>query len=295
MQSKTPQKSRRSKSASATESLMEKANASTGDPSGDTPNETSPDFMRGFELRVDRLAGEMRRAINDVRTAAQVLALGSDRIAHIPAQDHMFRFHLPQADRDITQKRIMLNGILPNADGYAALALRLPRGGVFVDVGGYLGVSASFFSRICCADEVHIFEPQKVVMDVLLKNIELNEVKNATVHQNAIMDEETTVNPGVFRGADMGATPFLKHAGGRYNGISLDSLNFEAVDVLNLDYNGPKMLALTGAEGLIEKCKPFVVVDKTGRDIKDVITFLTTRGYRHDQTVGLLIFYPEAN
>ena len=257
--------------------------------------EEIPMPLQDFERRIERLSSEMRRAINEVNVAAQVLALGPERIADIPSQDHMFRFHLPQVNRDNTQRKMLLNGLFPNADGFNALSLRLPRGGVFIDVGGYLGVSSCFFAKVCKADVLHVFEPQNVVRDILRKNLELNQVQNVTVHEEAVMDECTNVDPGAFKAQDMGATPFLKHAAGRYRGIPLDSLDIDRVDVIHMDFAGPKMLALNGAIEMIKRCKPFLIVDKGSRDLRDVIENVLPLGYRHDQSAGLMMFYPEAN
>ncbi len=250
--------------------------------------------LEEFEKHVERVSAELRRAVNESFVAAQILALGSDRVLEIAAQDHLFKFHVPQANRDITQKRMVLQGRLPNAEGFDALALRLPRGGTFIDVGGYLGISASFFSKICDADEIHIFEPQKAVFEVLKRNLELNEVKGATIHQKAVLDDVAPVNPGVFQPSNVGSTPFLKHANGRYEGVSLDSIDFKAADVLQMDFTGPKLMAIKGAEKLIKKFKPFIILDKSGRDITEVIEFVLPLGYKHDQVAGLILFYPEA-
>ncbi|WP_424941291.1 FkbM family methyltransferase [Aliiroseovarius sp. S253] len=250
--------------------------------------------LEEFEKHVERISAELRRTINESFVAAQILALGSDRVLEIAAQDHLFKFHVPHANRDIVQKRMVLQGQLPNAEGYDALALRLPRGGTFIDVGGYLGISASFFSKICDADKIHIFEPQKAVFEVLQRNLELNGVEGATIHQKAVLDDVAPVNPGVFRPSNFGNTPFLKHASGRYEGVSLDSMKFKAADVLHMDFAGPKLMAIKGAEKLIKKFKPFIILDKGGRDISEVIEFVLPLGYKHDQVAGLILFYPEA-
>ena len=261
---------------------------------GNAPIQELPIPLESFERHIDRLANEMRRAINEVNVAAQVLALGPDRIAEMPAQDHMFRFHLPQVNRDVVQRKMLLNGVFPNVDGYNALSLRLPRGGVFIDVGGYLGVSSSFFAKVCQADVLHVFEPQNVVREILRKNLELNEVENVTIYDQAVMDGCTNVDPGAFKPHDMGATPFLKHANGRYQGVSLDSMDVDRVDVIHMDFSGPKMLALEGANDLIKRCKPFLIIDKASRDLREVVDHILPLGYRHDQSAGLMMFYPEA-
>lgn len=249
-----------------------------------------PPFL---EQAVRLLYGELRNSTQALNRAAQVLALGESRIISIPFFDYPFRFRLPFVDVDRTMGAMLARCELPRALNLASLALRLPKGGVFVDGGGFVGASASFFSQVCRADEIHVFEPQKIILPCLEENLRMNEVRGLHLHNAALMDEAGPVNPGTFKAREIANTPYLKHRDGTYRGATIDGLNLERLDVIHLDFHGSKLFALTGASESIQRFKPFIVIDNEGRDHLEVSEFLKPMGYVIAALPTSFLFYPK--
>ncbi|HRV61998.1 MAG TPA: FkbM family methyltransferase [Albidovulum sp.] len=248
-----------------------------------------------LEDAVQSLYGELRHSTQALNRAAQILALGESRVLEIPYFDYPFRFRLPYVSTDRTMGAMLARCEFPNAANLASLALRLPRGGVFVDGGGFVGTTAAFFSQVCRADEIHVFEPQRILLPCLAENLAMNEVRGLHLHAAALMDEATRVGQGTFKPREIAATPYLRHQEGDYEGMTIDGLNLDRLDVIHLDFAGPKILALTGARAAIERFRPFIAIDTAGRDHKEVTEFLEPFGYEVAGLPASFLFYPKAD
>ncbi|MDI3337404.1 hypothetical protein QKW60_13370 [Defluviimonas aestuarii] len=251
-------------------------------------------FLKLFDDHIRRIYGELRQVTQELNASARLMALGPNRILDVPCGDYPFRFKLPYVGTDRVMNTMLMRRDFPKAENLASLANRLPKGGVFVDGGGFLGASSSYFSQILGADEIHVFEPQRIILPTLEENLAMNEVKGLHLHKAALMDEEAAVAPGTFRPREIYNTPFLKHKEGTYKGMSIDGLNLSRLDVIHLDFHGPKILALKGALKSIEKHKPFIAIDVEGRDQAEVTEFLEPMGYDIAGLPTSFLYYPKA-
>ncbi|WP_432636124.1 hypothetical protein, partial [Albidovulum sp.] len=114
-------------------------------------------------------------------------------------------------------------------------------------------------------------------------------------HAAALMDEATPVGQGTFKPREIATTPYLRHQEGDYEGMTIDGLNLDRLDVIHLDFAGPKILALTGARDAIERFRPFIAIDTAGRDHKEVTEFLEPFGYEVAGLPASFLFYPKAD
>lgn len=262
------------------------------------PAEALPFDVEGFLHHFDegnrRMYGELRQITQELNNSARILAMGPERILDVPFADFPFRFKLPYVGTDRMMSAMLARKEFPKADNLASLATRLPKGGVFVDGGGFIGASTSYFSQVCGADEIHVFEPQRIMLPTLEANLAMNEVRGLHLYEAALMDEdETGVAPGSFRPREIYNTPFLKHKDGQYKGATIDGLKLNRLDVIHLDFHGPKILSLKGAMKSIEKFRPFIAIDTDGRDQAEVTEFLTPYDYELAGLPSSFLYYPK--
>ena len=252
------------------------------------------EFLKNFDNHVRRAYSELRSAVGSLTAAANHLAIGPERILDLPFGDFPFRFRLPYVGTDRVMNLMLLTRDFPKAANLSSLAIRVPKGGVFVDAGGFVGTSAAFFSQILGADEIHVFEPQRIILPALEENLAMNGVKGLHLHQAALIDEAGPVAPGTFRAKEIGSTPFLKHKDGTYRGMALDDLGLDQINFIHLDFHGPKIFALQGAAKSIDKFRPFIAIDLEGRDLEEAKKFLEPYGYDVAGLPGCFLFYPRA-
>ncbi|WP_077728939.1 FkbM family methyltransferase [Methylocaldum sp. 14B] len=126
------------------------------------------------------------------------------------------------------------------------LMKRLPKGGVFVDVGSNIGAYALFAAEIVGASgKVIAFEAATENFRLLRKNIEING-RNSVIaaYQIGISDKKEMLRLGLNRQGNRGANSFLK-AEGETEEVQCHSLydalqmaDIKKIDVLKLDIEG---------------------------------------------------------
>jgi FkbM family methyltransferase len=126
------------------------------------------------------------------------------------------------------------------------LMKRLPRGGVFVDVGSNIGAYALFAAEIVGASgKVIAFEAATENFRLLRKNIEING-RNSVIaaYQIGISDKKEMLRLGLNREGNRGANSFLKTEGeteevqcySLYDALQMAEV--KKIDVLKLDIEG---------------------------------------------------------
>jgi FkbM family methyltransferase len=64
-----------------------------------------------------------------------------------------------------------------------------------------------------------------------------------------------------YKAANIGGTPLISNAAGRYQIVSLDSFNLEQLDVIKLDVEESEVQVLEGARNTLARCKPTIMVE----------------------------------
>lgn len=140
----------------------------------------------------------------------------------------------------------------------------LTPGGTFLDVGantGWFALRAAARYRELGGGDVHAFEPQPVMFELITRSIEQNDLGgNLTLHGCALGNEEKTV---------WMATPAFNSGGSlvRFKEVKeslpvtmtrLDSLNLELdrVDIMKVDIEGSEPLFIEGATEFIRRYRP---------------------------------------
>lgn len=169
---------------------------------------------------------------------------------------------------------------------------------VFVDIGANVGFY-SIFTKILKPDlEVHSVEPNPLVSELLIKNMELNNFfDNTKVYQFAVGDRnenEVLLNiPGITGSSGASLIDLHPDESGNYKVKvalkSLDSteLGNTKVDLVKMDIEGAEFAALLGFINTIKSNKPTIFIELLRKwmsqfDSKpqDVIDLLLPLGYK---------------
>lgn len=155
--------------------------------------------------------------------------------------------------------------------------------GLYLDAGAHVGNHSVYFSCFCDATEVWAFEPAGNTFQCLVANLATNNIKNVFPFRCAIgrsanhaqLISETPNNSGMNRYAEAstGDIPLF----------SLDQLTAGVkVAVLKMDIEGFEVPALLGAQQLLTRDRPVVIVEaQTPKETADQESILVKAGYQH--------------
>jgi FkbM family methyltransferase len=147
---------------------------------------------------------------------------------------------------------------------------KVRRGMAVLDVGANLGWFTLHLGLLVGADgRVDAFEPRADLMDLLIKTIAENRLTNVTVHNFALGSQNThgqviwssyDVNPGGthlvlsdFAAPGIIAQPVLVK--------TLDSCISHPIDFIKIDVEGSELLVFRGAERILTKDRPVILVE----------------------------------
>ena len=133
---------------------------------------------------------------------------------------------------------------------------------VCLDIGAYIGSHAKTMAFI--GAEVHLFEPQPLIVECLKATKNNLEIKKWAIHQVALsnvngMNKFVTNNDGDAR--------FFKKSKKIWKDTfkvktkTLDSFNFIKVDFMKIDAEGSEFLLLEGACKTIKKHRPVIIIE----------------------------------
>jgi len=186
--------------------------------------------------------------------------------------------------------------------GFVKALLHLRRrhfgdGVLAIDCGANIGVHTVEWARLMHGwGEVAAFEAQEKVFYALAGNIALNNCFNARAFHAAVGAEPGAMSvpsPDYHRPASFGSLELRRHARTEFIGqaidyaagtavpvVSLDSLGLERVDLIKIDVEGMEPDVLAGAEALLHRCRPQLVVETIKTDAAAVRRLLEALGYR---------------
>ena len=148
-----------------------------------------------------------------------------------------------------------------------------------IDVGAWWGPWSLWWQDK--AKQVEIFEPNEQILPKLKENIK--DFKNCTLHQTALGDTAGNVS---MEYADHTGTYHIKDTSGSISLKTLDSYNFDSVDIIKIDAEGYEIPVLEGARNTIIKNKPWIQIEgnksgeRYGRTKLDIKNFLTNLGMK---------------
>jgi FkbM family methyltransferase len=135
---------------------------------------------------------------------------------------------------------------------------------IAIDVGGYIGTHSLPMSRLCWA--VYVFEPNTELFQVIVDNIALNQIDNVIPNNVAIGLPDNSVD---FYEREDGtsriATRPIKGNKKEIKTYSLDDYmdltNVPSCKLIKIDVEGHEYEVLEGAKNLIEKYKPYILIE----------------------------------
>jgi FkbM family methyltransferase len=208
-------------------------------------------------------------------------ALGPDRIIDFACFGEPVRLYLPYALRDLIQKTVLQTGGFYEGRLLERVAGLVPRGGVVLDAGANIGNHTVFFALICRAGLVHAFEPVPAMHAVLLRNLEINGLRNVVPHRAALGAAAGRAGLQVFRPNNMGSA-VMDFGGGDFPVTTIDALELGRLDLLKIDVEGAQTAVLAGAEATLARCRPRIMIELRARtgEVEAGNEVLSRMGYR---------------
>jgi len=146
-----------------------------------------------------------------------------------------------------------------------------------IDIGAWWGPWSLWWHDK--AQHVEIFEPNQQIIPKLKNNIK--DLKNCTLHETALGDKLGNVS---MKYASHTGTYHIKDTNGSISLKTLDSYNFDSVDIIKIDAEGYELPVLEGAKETILGNRPWIQIEgnksgeRYGRTKLDIKNFLFDLG-----------------
>lgn len=166
----------------------------------------------------------------------------------------------------------------------AHLADTIKNASTILDIGAHCGSHTIVYKSINPNVNVHSFEPQKKLFELLTKNIEVNKFSNVKLYNNAVANNPIKYSLGktISDGAAIdlpisyGQTEYsnlggvkLGKGGESVECITVDSLNLDSCDYIKIDVEGAEHLVIEGAKETIKKFKPVIMFEHNSQRLSE--------------------------
>lgn len=129
--------------------------------------------------------------------------------------------------------------------------------GVIVDGGAMLGTHTVAWATRMPQHALHAWEPLPANMRLLRKNVV--GLRNVVLHEEGLSDHECQAS--VMVDIENAGHAVLHHTGGPVVTRTLDSYDLRNVLAIKLDVEGYEEPALAGAKEIIERDRPFLIIE----------------------------------
>ena len=175
---------------------------------------------------------------------------------------------------------------------------------IILDIGANYGQMSIEFSKISTGTTVFAFEAQKMVYEVLEKNIIANQSSNVKSFYNAVYDTNNIdlIFPEVdlvkFSTYGSYGLDLKAKAGNAVKSITIDSLRFDApISFMKIDIQGSDLAAMKGAVNTISKHKMPIIFEYEEQfqtdfntSFQDYVDFVDSINYKFLKTVQEINF-----
>lgn len=185
----------------------------------------------------------------------------------------------------------------------------IAQGSVVFDIGANVGFYTLLASVLVGpTGRVFAFEPLERNLSYLRQHLRLNDVKNVTVIEAAVLDRSgaASIEEGP-RGSIGSMAHISPHGKGQVRTVALDELvatgQLPLPDYVKMDIEGAERLALAGARSTLERCHPTIFLATHGTEVhQECRCFLEALSYQLqpldgesvDRATGLLAIYRQA-
>lgn len=158
-----------------------------------------------------------------------------------------------------------------------------------LDIGAHVGSHSVMYKFLNPSLEIHAFELQTMMYELLKKNIHINSLKNIHSFNCAVGHRVRTITiDNLITDGPNSYKKYSYHDGQDYNfgGISLgygeveqlmitiDSLKLKSCDFIKIDVEGSETLVLMGAIETIEKYRPAIFFEENYKQTNEYISSL---------------------
>lgn len=162
------------------------------------------------------------------------------------------------------------------------------RGTTALDIGAHIGSLSLPLGRLVGYDGVvYAFEPQRKIYRELVKNLELNNIKNiiplrfAVGSENAVIEMNSKINSVELwdgRIYECDGAVSVGTGGDKVELRTIDSFNFSNVSMMKIDVEGYELQVLQGAQSTIRTWHPTIILEIT-KNQNEVKAFFKQNGY----------------
>jgi FkbM family methyltransferase len=155
---------------------------------------------------------------------------------------------------------------------------------IILDIGGHIGSHTLLYSKLVPNCKIYTFEPQRVLFEILSKNIETNNLTNVVQLNNAVGHKlcecnlskylydgyncEISYDDRMSKAMNYGGIQ-LGLEGESVKMITIDSMNLDACHYIKIDVEGAESLVLMGAIETIRKYRPVIFFEYTDKFVND--------------------------
>lgn len=246
------------------------------------------DSTDSSSLRTEQLLKQILQQITAVNNFQRFLALGPEKICQFLYGDRIFSIHLPFADTDLIQKRILTTGHFFELPHLRVVQKIIPPQAVIIDAGANIGNHTLFFAGVCGAEKVYSFEPLHEVFRILEKNIHLNDFTQVTPINAALGAATGYADLSYYTPTNIGKSSFVCGTEGGYKMTSIDTLALDRLDFIKMDVEGSQMAALEGARATLTRCRPVLWIELRRKfgEYEPAATLLHSMGYQLERALG---------
>jgi FkbM family methyltransferase len=221
---------------------------------------------------------DWRRAINQVFSR---FCRDNEVIANVPFSGQQVYFRLGNT-LDLIQNQLARERFF-EVQELSETLLSLPPQPRVLDVGSNIGNHALFLTCIGDAAQIDCFEPAAHIADQLEENFRLNDVapQRYRIHRLGIGASHSRASLDRIDESNLGATSLKSDDGGQIEVETLDRLFPEGpVDLIKIDVEGMEMEVLAGAQQLIQRTRPALLIEIANTNKGAFMAWLGRQDYR---------------
>lgn len=206
------------------------------------------------------------------------------------------KFYMPDIETDIIIHTIR-NGNVYEEAIINEFATYVRPDSVALDLGANIGQMTVALTKLC--KKVYAVEPDQLMVEILYKNLELNEVDNYEIIPKASWDRSGQLlpfpEPDLNKYHSLGSFGIVPSAESNrlVPSLALDDLGLNDVSFIKVDVQGSDLKSMQGLRETILRCKPAIIFEhEVGLDAEfntsfaEYEEFINSIGYKIEKTVS---------
>ena len=218
------------------------------------------------EELMSRING-ISKTLHEIAHLQKIANLENNEIIRFPFLGEEITMYLPYAAQDRIQRSIVKSYNFFEFKELEVLRAKIgiESGKTIYDLGANIGNHTVYFSTAFRPKKLVAVEPQPAAVNILKRNIELNDIKNATVVECLMGEKSGKGRMHSFKSRNLGATSFKTDDEGTIPIRNIDDLVEEQtngeVDFMKIDVEGMHEEVLRGAEKTLTKARPTIWIE----------------------------------